>query len=146
MDSRKKRPAAKLKRKPSPRLPAPTSCELIVLTGLVHMEAGESLGRELAFCTAHQNSDAFFLGPEDMATPDGYADQAARCCHCKEGETGEAETHWVVDFRTAVFEGVVNTQEAGIIIEPASLLKNLADCHGTGPVAKRAGVLKAATS
>jgi hypothetical protein len=131
-------------RKPDRKMPAPTSNERIILTGLLHMEAGESLRRELAFCTAHQNEEAFFLSPEDMTSPDGDKDLAARCGRCK-SEGGEAETHWVEDFRTTVFGGYVD-MEGGYILTPLFLLENLAEVHGTGPVAKPVAARKAAGS
>jgi hypothetical protein len=107
------------------------------------MEAGKSLGRELAFCTAHQDESAFFLGADDMESPDGDKDLAARCEHCHVEGSEEAETHWVTDFKTAVFEGMVQTQEGGFILDSASLLKNLIEAHGSGPVAKAAAARRA---
>jgi hypothetical protein len=135
----------KIGRKPDRRMPVPTSRERIVLTGLVHMEAGKSLGRELAFCTDDQNGTAFFLGPEDMQSPDGDEGLAALCYHC-ESEAGEAERHWVIDLRTALFDGRVDTAEGALCLPQRFLLRNLAEAHGTGPVAMPAAARKAATS
>jgi len=127
--------------KPVPKIPVPEIAdELIVLTGLTHMEAG----KRFAFCTAHQANDGFFLGPEDMVSPDGGKDLAARCPDCKT-EAGEAETHWVVDFRTALLEGRVDTEDGGYILMPLSLINLNLEVHGTGPVAKRAAALRAAS-
>ncbi len=142
MDSRKKRAAARLREKASPGLPVPTSGELIVLTGLTHMEAG----KQFAFCTAWQASDGLFLGPEDMVSPDGGEDLAARCWHCKT-EAGEAETHWIVDFRTALLEGRLETgDDGGYIITPLMLINLNLEVHGIGPVSKQAAALMRAAS
>jgi hypothetical protein len=143
MNSRKKRPAAKLMRKSSPKILVPKNGnEVIVLTGLAHTEAGE----QFAFCTAAQNSDGFFLGPEDTASPDGGKDLAARCRHCKT-EAGEPETHWIVDFRTALLEERLETEDdGGYILTPLALINLNLEVHGTGPVAKQAAALRAATA
>ena len=125
---------------PVPKIPVPENGhKVIVLTGLTHMEAR----KQFAFCTAAQNSDGFFLGQEDMVSPDGGKDLAARCPGC-ETEAGEAETHWVVDFRTALIEGRLDTEDGGYILMPLSLINLNLEVHGTGPVSKRPAGLRAA--
>ncbi len=129
----------KIGRKPDRKMPAPTSGdELIVLTGLVHTETG----RQLVFCTA-DGAEGFFLGPEDMGSPDGGKGLAARCERC-----GGDETHWIMDFRTALSEGRVSADvdEGDHVLSNLSLIKNLVEVGGAGPVANPAPARKAATS
>ena len=102
----------KIGRKPDRKIPVPKNGdELIVLTGLVHVETG----RQFAFCT-QEGAEGFFLSPEDMARPDGCDDRVARCKYCKVEGTEEAETHWIVDFRTALAEGRVDTENGDHVI------------------------------
>lgn len=80
MDSRKRVSATRFKSKSSRGIPVPkNSHDLIMLTGLVHIEAGRSLGRQLAFCTAEEDGYAgFYLGPEDLTSPEGVSRSCRR--------------------------------------------------------------------
>jgi len=135
----------KIGRKPDRKVPVPKNGDdVIVLTGLVHQETG----RQFAFCTA-DGAEGFFLGPEDMTSPDGGKDLAARCGEC-EAKAGEAPTHWIVDFRTGLSEGRIIADDGGggcadHVLSNISLVKNLVQTRGVGP--GRPSVLrKAATS
>jgi hypothetical protein len=121
-------------RKPAPKIPIPKNgAELIVLTGLVH----EETGRQFVFCTKKSAGQGFFLAREDMVSPDGDKDLAARCEHCMT-EGDEPETHWIVNFKTALYEEMVDTGNDGYIVTPALLIRNLME-HGSGlSPAKRA--------
>ncbi len=128
----KRRITQRRREEPDQRIPVPTSRELIVLTGLEHMEAA---GRQFVFCT--EENQGFFLAREDMVSPDGDNDLAARCKHCKT-EGGEAETHWIVDFKPALFEGKVDTENDGYIVTPLLLIRNLMEAGPGLSLAKRA--------
>ncbi len=131
--------------KPNRGMPTPTGKELIVLAGLVQTDAGKSLGLEVAFCTADQTGGAFFLGPKDMVKPWSVRDRdealAAWCPACRATEAG-AQTHWIVDLRTAALQGVLQTTDTdggGFCVEAVDLLRNLA-AHEGGSAASRAAV------
>ncbi len=118
------------------RIPVPENRKvLIVLTGLEHTEAG---GRQFVFCTAGQSSEGFFLYPKDMASPDGGKDLAACCADCRT-EKGEPESHWIVDFKTALFEGYVDTETGGYIVTPLSIIRNLMERGLLGSILIREG-------
>lgn len=107
--------------KPDRKIPVPTDNVVIVLTGLVH----EETGRQFVQCTDERwDFNGFLLSPEDMGSPDGGNALAARCEHCKT-EAGEAKTHWIVDFKTALLEGRVDVEEGGFWIGPLSLIQGL---------------------
>ncbi len=134
----------KIGRKPDRRIPVPENGDaVIVLTGLVHAETG----RQFAFCTA-DGAEGFFLGPEDMASPDSDKDLAARCGEC-EAKAGEAPTHWIVDFRTGLSEGRIITDDGGCgdhVLSNLSLVNNLIKTRGVGAPGRPSVLLKAATS
>jgi hypothetical protein len=135
----------KIGRKPDRKIPVPKNDDVIVLTGLVHMETG----RQFAFCTA-DGSEGFFLGAEDMASPDGGKDLVARCGECK-AEAGGAPTHWIVDFRTALSEGRIIADDGGggsgdHVLSNLSIVNNLVQTRGAGAAGRPAALRKAATS
>ena len=136
----------KIERKPDRKMPVPKNGdELIVLTGLVHTETG----REFAFCTL-DGAEGFFLGPEDMASPDGGKDLAARCGECA-AEAGGAPTHWIVDFRTALGLGRIMADDGGggsadHVLSNLSILNNLVQTRGAGALGRPTVLRKAATS
>ncbi len=131
----------KTARKPDRKIPVPKNCDtLIVLTGLMHTETGH----HFAFCTADSN-EGFFLDPEDMESPDGGEDLTADCERCKT-KSGQAETHWIVNFRTALSEGRVDIEDGDHCLSDLSLINNLLGARWAGPVERPATARKAATS
>lgn len=100
----------------------------VVFTGLVHVEAGEPIGR-LCVCTSDEMcQDVFFIEMEGTE---------AICAKCD-------EPHPIVDFKTAVSEGRFDLMEAVFCVGLRDLIGNL--LRGIDPAPGRSVILKAATS
>ncbi len=97
----------------------------IVLTGLVHVEAGKSISR-LCVCTSdNAGNETFFIGMKGTE---------ARCPRCD-------ESHPIVGFKRAVSDGAIDLAETLFCVAPREILGSL-----FGVPDRRLAALKAATS